>query len=150
MGHQTDMFVLRAYKIGQLKLRAKLKEPKYEGIEAEIPVSVQERFDIDPPSPVYLLTNSKFKFRLMNSAYQTIEMPNTNYQVRLSNGDYEVSPSLEMRTPIRESQTTLTVEDTRTRPGSSNTVEIFSYEPDTVFIKAQEFMVVGQEEPFTV
>lgn len=29
LGYQTDMMVLKANRIGQLKLRAKLKEPRY-------------------------------------------------------------------------------------------------------------------------
>lgn len=100
LGHQTDMFVLKALKIGQLRLRAKLREPRYEGIQAEIIVSVQERFEIDPPSPVYLLANSKFKFSLVDSKYQKIALPNVNYRFGVSNKEYTVSSDLEMKTPI--------------------------------------------------
>ena len=124
------MFVLRALKIGQLKLRAKLKEPRYENIQTEIVVSVQERFDIDPPSPVYLLAESKFNFGLLNSKFEHIKLPNKNYKFALSNNDYRVTSELEIKTPLLEAETVLTVEDTRTNPPYSNRVEIFSYIPD--------------------
>jgi hypothetical protein len=145
LNQQTDMFVLRALKIGQLKLRAKLKQPGYAGLEAEIVVSVQERFDIDPPSPVYLLADSKFRFSLVDSKFERIHLPNSNYKYTLTSKDYLVSSSLEVITPAFDSHTNLTVEDTRTSPSYKNEVEIYSYRPDEIIIRSRDYIVVGQE-----
>lgn len=68
----------------------------------------------------------------------------------MSNNEFTITRDLEIRTPNSDSHTFLIVEDTRTNPPFRSEVEIYSYRPDEMLIKSRDYIMVGQENQYSV
>jgi hypothetical protein len=82
-------------------------------------LSVQERFDILPSSPVYMLAGSKLKFSLLNHKGEKIALPASYYSVDIDSS-FKASDELIVNSPSYETSTKLIVKDVRTEPPYTN------------------------------
>lgn len=73
------MLVIKALNIGEIQLTVRLNEPNYEHIYTSIKLSVQERFDIIPVSPIYMLSGSRVRLSLLNAKEEKIKLPASYY-----------------------------------------------------------------------
>lgn len=55
---------MKALKVGKVIVKVRCIESHYENIEDEITLYIQERFDVIPSYPVYLLAGSTFQFQM--------------------------------------------------------------------------------------
>ena len=68
----------------------------------------------------------------MTPTGKNISVPSPNYKITLSNNLFSVTDSLVISAPLKDSNTALTVSDTRTLPAYEQTVHISSYQPDQI------------------
>ncbi|KAI5054712.1 hypothetical protein GOP47_0029857 [Adiantum capillus-veneris] len=81
-GLGSDLFIVRGINVGQERVSVNVVEPSLDSLEDEILLTVAEAISIEPPSPLYVLVDTRIQYVLKTLRYKhpaVIKLPSPHY-----------------------------------------------------------------------